>query len=101
MKMLILASLLSVSAFAQTATDEKPFEQRKQMVLQGYDMRIAALTAAKACASAATTGDALKQCHKDLKAKRAENKNMMESEKTQFRSQRAARKASKQQQKSN
>lgn len=43
------------------------FNSRKTEVLAHMDSRIAAITAAKACISAATDKEAMKKCHEGLK----------------------------------
>ncbi len=88
MKFILAFALASFSAisFAQEAS----FEELKTMMTQKIDTRIGDLNAAKACVSAATTKEALKTCHKELKAKREAAKEAYKDKKEEWKAKRKA-----------
>lgn len=94
MKTFLFTSLLALS-FSTFADDSKPIEEVKKMKIEALDLRIAQLTAAKACVQAAADKEALHKCRADLKEGREDMRSAMKSKKEAFKAKRDAEKANK------
>jgi hypothetical protein len=94
MKFLVLMALVSTSVFAQNATTTNNqaanLEQVKQMQLAHMDKRIAIIQEGKTCVQSATTRDAVKACHQQMKQKREALKGEMKSTREQWKAQKKA-----------
>lgn len=80
--------LLTFSTYAQ-----EDLSKAKEMMNQGLDARIANLQNAKSCVSAASTKEALKACHKQLKESQSESKEKMQGIRKTRREERKAKKS--------
>lgn len=84
----LLVLLVSLPTFAQ-----EDISKAKEMMTQGLDARIANLQSAKSCVAAASTKEALKECHKNLKASREETKDKMQGLRKTRREERKSKKS--------
>lgn len=95
MKILLTAILFSLCS-SVSAQDGEVFTKVKEQHLANLDKRIALLQEQKACASSATTKDAMKACrdaHKtQMKALKSENEGWKEGMKSERKTKREERK---------
>lgn len=90
MRKLLVAIIVvgSVCAFAdhhEENMEGKNFDEMKAKMSQHLDERIANLSEAKSCVSAATTKEALKDCHQKLKAEREQMKAEWQKKKAEWK----------------
>lgn len=94
MKFFMIMALVSTSVFAQNAstanTQAANLEQVKQMTLAHMDKRIAIIQEGKTCVQSATTREALKACHQQMKEKRKALKSESQAARQQWKAQKKA-----------
>lgn len=96
MKKIIAALVLCMSFQAAFADHHEEgggnFEERKKMMLEGIDKRIAGLNSHKSCVSAAADKAAMKKCHESAKSMREDYKEMHKEKREKMKNMRKEKK---------